>query len=520
MEWQRTAKRWPRTVGNLLSARSLRGFPFRVTSRVRAVVAATSLAVVLLLVPFPAAARDAVARGPAPDCAGSPPITQATAADVPPDASVYVAATAYDVWAPNAVNLVYALRARDGALRWSFTSPVRGGFDGSPVLAEGLVYAVAGTGAFDGPDPYRLPSQPHQLYALRASDGTLAWRFSFDAGSSLPLTVANGVVNLSAATLGTSPGDVYALRARDGQLLWHAQLDGGGRLIAACGALFILGSSPRPGRPNLPNGFLAALNPSDGALIWQRQFPNAFIGDITISDGFLYLSAGGMVAELSPATGRTVWQRQFEPWPGQPPVVADGSVVVGSSLIATSVSSLSAGDGSTRWQLPLPDLRIARPIGSIGDVVYVQALLPGSNPGPAPGARPQPPDTSVTYALDAQNGAVLWRYHGPDDLRGAHVVGDVIYASGEDWTTGEGILLALRARDGSLLWRDPQGYSTSGYLFAPPVGGIIYLPTIYATNPPQPQTTYITAVRASDGTVLWRAAVPRHNVTVSPPAVG
>src|SRR5258707_5742606 len=95
---------------------------------------------------------------------------------------------------------------------WSFHS-TRGDFTGTPVVASGMLVALAGGGT---------------VYALDASTGAMKW--SRDLGKPLNATaaIAGGRVYVPVAQIGdgasTGPR-VVALNMSDGSIAWDATID-------------------------------------------------------------------------------------------------------------------------------------------------------------------------------------------------------------------------------------------------------------------------------------------------------
>jgi outer membrane protein assembly factor BamB len=96
------------------------------------------------------------------------------------------------------------------------------------------------------------------------------------------------------------------------------------------------------------------------------------------------------------------------------------------------------------------------------------------------------------YALNAQNGALLWRYTTGDQitLSSPAVADGKVYFGSND-----GNIYSLDATDGGVVWK----YPTNGYVVASPAihGGVVYIGSydhsLYALN-------------ATDGSLLWKFA--------------
>jgi len=119
----------------------------------------------------------------------------------------------------------------------------------------------------------------HALYALDQATGKMIWTYTLPARADTPPTVYRGM-----ALLGCADGCVYALRARDGELIWRFRAAPSNRRIVAFGQL----ESPWPvhgnvlvrdgvafvtaGRSSFLDGgiYVFALDPTTGELLQKR----------------------------------------------------------------------------------------------------------------------------------------------------------------------------------------------------------------------------------------------------------
>ncbi len=146
---------------------------------------------------------------------------------------------------------VFAFNATDGSPRWHY----RPDFLASPSdthvsVGGGLVFAGGAT----------------NLYALRESDGTLAWSKQYH-NIVFGTTYADGVVYTS---LENGSGTFMALRATDGQQLWTSSHLSGNAAFpnASHGALYALAAYIATAGSLPPT--IYALRPADGSIIWQH----------------------------------------------------------------------------------------------------------------------------------------------------------------------------------------------------------------------------------------------------------
>src|SRR5262249_10367774 len=127
---------------------------------------------------------------------------------------------------------VYALDARDGAVRWTHTEAAADA--ASLTVADGGVYVAFGARGSG--------VQPTTVVALGAGDGAVRWRYRVDGGAE-PLAVADGVLALHSSRLG-----LLALDTAAGNLLWqrgdmgeHGDLRNSPLPLVAAGMVYLSG---------------------------------------------------------------------------------------------------------------------------------------------------------------------------------------------------------------------------------------------------------------------------------------
>jgi outer membrane protein assembly factor BamB len=192
------------------------------------------------------------------------------------------------VYAGTVDGYLYALRASDGSVLWTYTTlfpaePL------SPAVADGIAYLTlqfggldvlrANTGIllwqFSSAHLLPLPLITHgvvyalrqdgYLYALRASDGFILWRHHSGAGGQASITIAPGEIYLAFSTTSSANtiASITALRASDGFVLWHYTPH-----------VFVRQLSPVGGDDlvliTLQDGSIDALRANNGALRWHR----------------------------------------------------------------------------------------------------------------------------------------------------------------------------------------------------------------------------------------------------------
>jgi len=153
---------------------------------------------------------------------------------------------------------VFALDARTGRFRWQYERETPEGFTihghSGPRLREGVLY----TGFSDG-----------YLVALSAGSGDPLWAKSLAAASDQFVDVDATPSLVGDLVLASSySGGLYALRARDGEIRWRYAIEGASAITATASQLYV--AAPRDG--------IAALT-TDAQVLWRQGLADA--GDLT-----------------------------------------------------------------------------------------------------------------------------------------------------------------------------------------------------------------------------------------------
>jgi outer membrane protein assembly factor BamB len=148
--------------------------------------------------------------------------------------------------------------------------------------------------------------------------------------------------------------------------------------------------------------------------------------------------------------------------------------------------ALNGKDGMVRWQY------------DAGAPVHVAAVIQGLVYADASNG-----SSAVAYALNASNGSVLWHYNVNDYISNLMVENGIVYVGSA--ATGNTIrLYALQASSGSLLWSYSAQAETPGLLTAS--DGVVFYAEILGIAADS-FNEHITALRSSDGSVLWRLPI-------------
>lgn len=154
-----------------------------------------------------------------------------------------------------------------------------------------------------------------------------------DWGSSPILFTPPGGVPLVAAS--GKDGVLYALRQSDLSLVWKTEIAlgcvdpqaGCGSLSTPAfdGATLFAGGGVRPSAGD-SSGSLYALNPADGAVIWQRDLDGTVIAPVTTANGMVFVSTTTGFAIFHAPTGQMLWRDRNNDTMYSQAVVVNGTV--------------------------------------------------------------------------------------------------------------------------------------------------------------------------------------------------
>jgi outer membrane protein assembly factor BamB len=291
-------------------------------------------------------------------------------------------------------------------------------------------------------------------------------------------------------------GDIYALRASDGALLWHRIIGGGVDNLTLQAGILVLTTSI-PGQAPA----LMALRASDGTRLWRQPPAGDQPASLLMAGPVIYEATGASVFAIRLMDGHLLWQRNVGDY-------LEGAIATDGSMIAvageTSATALRAGDGTLLWQLPTN--QSISFLCVVGGSVYLTTYPLDSN-------------SSLVYAFPSASAAPLWHASYLGEVETPPVVlGHVLYLGARGMTQDRAMIDAFDTRTGKRLWQFQNDEQFSA--LSSPGTDTLYLASIDVSTSSTTQWSDLTAVRASDGTVLWRVRVPHSNVLLSQAVVG
>lgn len=161
-------------------------------------------------------------------------------------------------------NSLRARSAADGTLLWSFTNPLDFNFQ-VPKVAGGVVWAS---------------TVGNQIFALRASDGSMLWEGQIDGHPGAPVVLFDHEIGLSLVAVaeqnGATAGFLKGLDANTGAPLWtsNVPVSQDGQSCTDPIVAWLTEDGPMI-QVGTGDGTLMSFAAEDGQLVWQRQLsPN------------------------------------------------------------------------------------------------------------------------------------------------------------------------------------------------------------------------------------------------------
>ena len=343
---------------------------------------------------------------------------------------------------------MYALRVRDGKLLWlrTFTSI----YPGTPDVQQGII----------------LVSAINSLYGIRASDGSIAWKYDtgFLPPEYLILDAQDG-----RAYINSQFGDIYALDIQTGHVVWHYGVDNQHFSLPPQTVNGIVYATAQ-------DGTLYALQATTGHLLWHFNGSTGknLVGALLTEQGnAIYLSTSdGTMNVLRVSDGKLLWQYKQSGTIWEAPVTSGNTVYLSSQ--SGIIDALQVDSGKLLWHYKSADTASA--MASV-DTQHVYVV---SRDG-------------ALNVLNAADGSLAWQYKESSVAQGSPTVvnGTVLM------TFSNGLMDALRERDGKMLWQTPISMFGSSFTF-------VQQDRVYVGVP----QGGVSALRLSDGSQVWYNATP------------
>lgn len=274
----------------------------------------------------------------------------------------------------------------DGTVLWH--QSIAGSVDLQSVIFSGVVYV----------NSYEGQNGPDHVYALRASNGSIIWRYTPNGYTYIASTTgADGTLYLS------SQNGIFALQASSGHVLWHYATQGSDDdwPVVVNGVVYATTSV------NGQSAELFALRANDGAILWHYLLGNgadSWAGWLTVGNGIVYASSyadtngdmsdeAGDIYALQSSTGTAMWHDRIQASSSSALLAGGVIYLVGSynNSTASVAYALRAGDGAYLWNYSMSGYVYDAPVQS-GTTLYIAGV------------------NGMVYALHTGNGAILWYY--------------------------------------------------------------------------------------------------------------
>jgi outer membrane protein assembly factor BamB len=270
--------------------------------------------------------------------------------------------------------------------------------------------------------------------------------------------------------------------------------------------------------------WMSALDAHTGGLWWRSKATGTVIDAAAIAKGFVYASTTVGIDAIESSTGKRIWH--FQALSPPPVTVADGVVYFGSDQ--GGVYALDARTGVKRWFAPTGPVLSSPAVadglvyfGSQDQHIYAVDAATGAERWAFPTGGPVRSSPSVVkgvvfagaedghiYAIDGSSGSQVWSFatHSTYNDSSPSVSKGIVYVG------AGGNVYALRASDGTQVWVDPMG--NVNVTSSPAVAnGVVYIGAAPDGD------GVLAALRATTGVMLWSYVLSDTGTVGASPAV-
>jgi len=354
---------------------------------------------------------------------------------------------------------IQALRARDAFVLWTFKTSL----DSDPlIIANGSAYPL-----------FQYSPQGHIVTALDGRNGAKLWQYTMTVTQAQDMNIQEMQAKIYITVFSYNQvqnTDLFVLRMSDGLLLWHTKAETVETIQNNIVSIMT------------NDGVLKVLRADNGHEVWRYKSMSGSNWSPMIGPDLFYVQTlGGLLQALSIDTGTLRWTYKDQ-W-GVSEVFPEVNGVLYLETGDGFIAALRASDGARLWRVrPVAPPFTFGSVQVAGGTVYTFTTIGNVQ-------------NETVAALNVNNGALLWRrkidISGGNNYMQPQVSNDLFLADSGS------VVIALRARDGTVLWR------------------VNYMPSISQYNPGLlTLIDNIAIIRSSDGileahqsvtgALLWR----------------
>jgi outer membrane protein assembly factor BamB len=238
------------------------------------------------------------------------------------------------------------------------------------------------------------PDGSQALFALKSSS-LYAWKYVFEEEGDIKTTPALGMDD--SVFIHAPDGCLYSFDSLSGVKKWKSDIYADSTpVIGKTGIVYTVAAGALKER-----GYLYAVSPDDGNLIWKLQLSDEDMGQCNLAvadDGTIYAVSADSIYAVTPQ-GELKWKQQFNSTLTAPALDKDGTIYIGGedgTLFALNPN------GSEKWQYKTSDKMIVAPIIDKEGTVYVCS-------------------GKLLHALN-RNGEPLWKHNAKQTITAAPII--------------------------------------------------------------------------------------------------